>query len=71
VDIAISVGSVDTRHNVTVVRFNDDDRGDWSRPTVAVVSIMHNLMRKTEHVERVEPIWPFEIHYVSVVISIK
>lgn len=41
----------DTRYNVTIVRFNDDDRGDWSRPTVAVVGIMHNLIRKTECVE--------------------
>lgn len=34
-----------TRHNVTIVRFNDDDRADWSRLAVGVVvaDIMHRI----------------------------
>jgi len=36
-----------TRHNVTIVRFNDDDRSDWSRPAVIVAAgIMHRLMER-------------------------
>jgi len=28
-----------TRHNVTVVRFNDDDRSDWSRPSSSLLAL--------------------------------